>query len=101
MAIKQSKPKKAKLKVDISELLEQLNSLFREGQDMAAQPVIDGKTYDMWFENVKGVLQLSFTDSNNEFYKKFIPLPTDYLVSPDNGFSTQIDDQIKWKNYLI
>lgn len=100
MTIKKKKAKKAVLRVDTSQLLEQLNSLFQEGQDMAAQPVVDGNAYTTWFENVTYVLKLSFKDSNNEYYKKFIPLPTDIFVSPDNGLSANTDDQSKLKGSL-
>lgn len=100
MINKKKRPKKAVLRVDKSKLIEQLNSLYLEGKEMAALPVIDVKAYDTWFENIKGVLQLSFKGSNNEFYKKFIPLPSEFYFSPDNGSSAQIDDQIKWKSYL-
>ena len=101
MTIKRNKPKKAVLRVDASQLLGQLNNLLREGKDMAAQSIVDGKAYDTWNENVRAALQLGFKDSDNEYYKKFIPLPTDYLVCPDNGSSSHMDDQFKWMKYLI
>lgn len=100
MTNKKYKAKKAVLRVDVSKLIEQLRCLFQKGQVMLSQPEIDNGDYNTWFENVKCVLQLGFSDSDNEFYKSFIPLPIDFYASPDNGCFVHIDDHNKLKGYL-
>jgi len=100
MIKKNSKTKKAKLKVDKSELVDKLKELLQEGQQLLEQPEIDEKDYDYWYDRVVSRLKTSFSSSDNEYKNRFV-MPASYiLIRRDSESLQKIDLQRELKRDL-
>ncbi len=95
MTKKPSKPKKAKLKrgVDATKLVEELEKLLNEGRALMEQPIIDETDYNNWYNHVVMLLETNFTDSENEYKRRFIG-PAGYILVRQDGVSSIQPDQL-------
>ena len=102
MVKKASKPKKAILKrgVNAVKLVEELLKLQEEGQEMLAQPIIDEKKFDVWYNKVLFHLQASFTKPDNEYTNRFVGPPPLPLFSNDGIPTYQSELQFELNSEL-